>query len=135
MISKSWSRRRGNNAIEFALILPALVAIMFGLFEYSWYFNRYLVVSAAARDAARRTAMVTEDDGDYQQVAEGVAFDYLDKLDTTDGAVVSVDVVGVSPTRTVTVSISRPYTPIAGALMPAPSTLSASFTLRMEDQL
>ena len=34
---------------------------LFGIFEMGWYFNRYLVVSGATRDAARAAAMVPEE--------------------------------------------------------------------------
>ncbi|MEZ4321455.1 MAG: TadE/TadG family type IV pilus assembly protein [Myxococcota bacterium] len=126
--------RRGGNAIEFALVLPALLALLFGVFEYSWYFNRYLVVSAAARDGARRAAMATEDD-DPQAIAEGMVLDYLTQLDDPTDVQVQTEVAGDSPNRTLTVRVTRPYTPIAGSYVPAPDTIAVSFSLRMEDQL
>lgn len=126
--------RRGGNAVEFALILPALLALIFGVFEMSWYFNRYMVISAAARDGARRAAMA-ETTNDAVAIAESEVLAYLSKIDTIDQVVITTTVNGTSPNRTVTVQVARPYTAIAGEYVPAPDSISASFSLRMEDQL
>ena len=36
LINKLLKREKGNSAIEFALILPVLLLILFAIFEYSW---------------------------------------------------------------------------------------------------
>lgn len=47
------SRRRGANAIEFALILPVLVALMSGVVDYGYMFAVRYVAGAAVEEAAR----------------------------------------------------------------------------------
>lgn len=51
---------RGAAAVEFALVLPLLLLVLLGIFEFGRLFNIQLVVSNAAREAAR--VMAIEDD-------------------------------------------------------------------------
>lgn len=44
---------RGSNAVEFALVLPILIMIMFGIFYGGLAYDRQLTLSQAAREAAR----------------------------------------------------------------------------------
>jgi hypothetical protein len=67
--SKSfWSRKRprGQSLVEFALMLPILLILLSGLFEFGFIFTAYLSVLDAARNAARfssDSAYDTLDDG------------------------------------------------------------------------
>lgn len=47
------AERRGSQAVEFALLLPVLSAILLGTVEYGWYFWRESLVTNALRDAVR----------------------------------------------------------------------------------
>ncbi len=57
-------RRRGANAVEFALLLPFLTLIMGGLVDFGWFFYREGLVTNALRDAVRAGA------GVHQTVSE-----------------------------------------------------------------
>ena len=48
---------RGASAVEFALILPILVMLVFGIFEFAIAFNNYITITHAAREGARRAAV------------------------------------------------------------------------------
>ena len=53
-------RRRdqgGAAAVEFALILPILLLLLFGLIQYGYYFYAMQAGSSAVGDAARRIAV------------------------------------------------------------------------------
>ncbi|MBN1440623.1 MAG: pilus assembly protein [Anaerolineales bacterium] len=47
------ARPRGQSIVEFALMLPILLIILSGLFEFGFIFTHYLAVLDAARNAAR----------------------------------------------------------------------------------
>lgn len=44
----------GAAAVEFALILPILVALLMGILQFGWYFYASNSASSAAREGARR---------------------------------------------------------------------------------
>lgn len=44
---------RGSVAVEFALILPILVAVLLGIVEFGRAYNAQITVTAAAREGAR----------------------------------------------------------------------------------
>jgi Flp pilus assembly protein TadG len=51
------SRDRGVAAIEFVLVLPLLVALLFAIASFGVFFSRKVEVTSAARDAARTLAL------------------------------------------------------------------------------
>lgn len=65
--------KRGSTAVEFAIVAPLFLMMMFSTFEVGWFFFANSVVDAAVGDAARliKTGQVQRWGGDNQ-----------DKLDT-----------------------------------------------------
>jgi Flp pilus assembly pilin Flp len=60
-------RRRpddGAAAVEFALVLPILVLILFGIIDYGLYFNASLQSRWGVHDAARAAAVAPDQGGD-----------------------------------------------------------------------
>ena len=56
-------RRRGEGggaAVEFALVVPILLALLFGILQYGYHYWAIETASATAREAARRFAVGTE---------------------------------------------------------------------------
>ncbi|QCU77506.1 pilus assembly protein [Citricoccus sp. SGAir0253] len=53
-------RERGAAAVEFALVVPVLLAIVLGIIEFGMIFNAQIQVTAAARDAARVVSITDE---------------------------------------------------------------------------
>lgn len=51
------SRERGAVALEFALILPILVMLMFGIVEFGRAYNTIISLNGAAREGARVLAL------------------------------------------------------------------------------
>jgi len=48
---------KGASAVEFALILPILIILVFGIFEFGIAFNNYITITHAAREGARIAAV------------------------------------------------------------------------------
>ena len=48
---------KGAAAVEFALILPILVMIVFGIFQFGIAFNNWIALTHAAREGARLAAV------------------------------------------------------------------------------
>lgn len=65
-------RRRGGNAIEFALIMPVLAAIITGIIDYGWLYMIRTSATTAARAGARAGAF-TAQTGDPNSVAADAA--------------------------------------------------------------
>lgn len=48
---------RGAAAVEFALVLPVLILLLFGIIEFGAAYNAQILVTNAAREAARTMAV------------------------------------------------------------------------------
>ena len=49
--------RDGAAAVEFALVLPLLMTLVFGVFEFGMLWNSYQIITDAAREGARRAVV------------------------------------------------------------------------------
>ena len=49
--------QRGAAAVEMAIVLPILILLVFGIIQFSIYFNRLQGLQAAAREGARVAAL------------------------------------------------------------------------------
>lgn len=52
-LRQPWSDERGSELIEFAVILPLLLLILTGVIDFGLLFQRYHVITNAAREGAR----------------------------------------------------------------------------------
>jgi Flp pilus assembly protein TadG len=57
---------RGAELIEFALVFPTLLLVMLGICDFGFLFQRYEVVTNAAREGARVAILPGYTDGDVQ---------------------------------------------------------------------
>ncbi len=69
ILRATWRTRRfrsddGAAAVEFALVLPILVLILFGIIDYGLYFNTSLQSRWGVHDAARAAAVAPGEGGD-----------------------------------------------------------------------
>jgi Flp pilus assembly protein TadG len=51
------TKRRGASIVEFALIVPVVLAILLGILESAWMSKNYLSVANAAREGARSASL------------------------------------------------------------------------------
>lgn len=54
---RHWGDDRGAAAVEFALVFPILVVILFGIVEFGSVYNAQLQLTSAAREGARTMAV------------------------------------------------------------------------------
>ncbi len=126
-------RRRGGNAVEFALVTPVLVMMLMGIVEYGWYFSQHQSVVTAARHAARfGAAMPWEDDPEEWAVQE-----VLDSMErqgiAVHDAAVEAHFEGETPYVTLVLNVDVSYPGLTG-LVPTPQTISTEVMMRLEDQ-
>jgi len=116
-ILRSGSRsRRGQAAVEFALVLPFLLIMLIGIIEFGRAWNLHQVITDAAREAARKGAIFDESvtEADVYQVA----YDAMNRAGVTcptpspTGYTKCVKVENAlgGQNTAVTVSINLPYT-------------------------
>lgn len=53
---------KGASAVEFALILPILIMLVFGIFQFGIAYNNYITITHAAREGARLAAVDLNND-------------------------------------------------------------------------
>ncbi|MCM3484471.1 TadE/TadG family type IV pilus assembly protein [Kocuria rosea] len=54
---KLWRSERGAAAVEFALVVPILLALLLGIIEFGRAYNAQISLTHAAREAARTMAI------------------------------------------------------------------------------
>lgn len=60
-LRRRWKRDEGGQAaVELALVLPFLLLLLVGILEFGRGWNEHQVITDAAREAARRAAIVTD---------------------------------------------------------------------------
>lgn len=138
------TRRRGSNAIEFALMLPILVVLLAGLADFGWWVNQDLLLTDVVRDAARAGAAAGSNAAvsvATSRVASGCLANQIPGACT---AVVSLSAIPAGPTPYVppgaalppqqwlTVSVTAPYNSIVGLAPGVPVELSARIVMRVE---
>lgn len=80
----------GAVAIEFALILPVLVMLVFGIIEFGMLFRADLSVSMAARSGARTAAALPRTAGYQTSAANAVAAQLRNTLSTDEITYLSI---------------------------------------------
>jgi Flp pilus assembly pilin Flp len=123
----------GAAAVEFALLLPLLVALLFGFIQFGVAFNDRIQATNAAREAARLAVVGIQDWGDiggsgkpfWQVVREEAGLDEIE-----DCSLVTDDLVG----GTLTVSFNFPVNLVIPFVPSPPSwrTGTARASMRIE---
>jgi Flp pilus assembly protein TadG len=103
-----WASETGAELIEFALIFPTLLLVMLGIMDFGFLFQRYEVVTNAAREGAR-IATLPDYGSNIQANVQARVNQYL-----TAGGLTGTSTVTVGVTQTITVGSScvtvRPVT-------------------------
>jgi hypothetical protein len=65
-VSRGWDSENGSQLVEFALVLPLLLLVVLGIAEFGFIFQRYEVLTNAAREGARIAVLPGYSDADVQ---------------------------------------------------------------------
>ena len=111
----------GQAVIELALTLPILLVIVMGIFDFGLMFQRYEVVTNAAREGARVGVLPNYTTADAQARAQQyLTSGGLSSASATINAAVAATTFG-TPAKTVnqvTVTVAYPYTyPFIGPIL------------------
>lgn len=125
------SRRRGAAMIEFALVLPIFVALMFGILEFGRAFMVQQIITNGAREGARLAILA----GSTEASVHGAVDTYLSSNAISGHTrVVSPDPATVSTGDPITMTVSVPFSAVDWGLVGyfADNTLEATVTMRKE---
>ena len=114
--------RRGAAAVEFAVVLPVFITLVFGMIEYGRMVMVQQVITNAAREGCRKAVM----DGTTSQEVQDVVNNYLESAGITSA---TITITPSEPSEAgagepVTVSVSVPYDQVSW--LPSPMYLSGT---------
>lgn len=128
-------RQRANDhgaaAVEFALVLPLLMALVMGIIQYGWYFFVANNASAAAREGARRVVVGDCWGGAFEPYVMNQGLPGTITSASYTPADLAPEAVKVGDEVTITVTAD---TEILSYLPGVPTTLTRTFTARLEDK-
>jgi Flp pilus assembly protein TadG len=134
---------RGAAAVEFALVLPLLFVILFGVVEYGYNLFQMQAGQSTVRETARRVALGIDSCTEMQDIAERAAQN--NGFGISPGAVRSgthltvqsapgTNPVPTTPRRGDTVVLTLTYTPtLKFPLIPFPNTIKREAGVVIED--
>lgn len=66
-------RQQGQDIVEYALVLPLLILLLFGIVEFGFLFLTYNTVANAAREGARAGVIPSTSDAEIEAAARNLA--------------------------------------------------------------
>jgi Flp pilus assembly protein TadG len=112
------SKSRGQGIVEFALVIPIVFALIFGVLELGWLLYNNHTLSNSTREGARY-AMVNGDRSENTNAVsevEAIVSEYASGLSGPVSTTVSPNPIG-EPGTEVTVSTTFQYEPIVGMII------------------
>ena len=109
-VRKGRHRESGAALVEFAIVLPLLLVLLFGVIEAAWAFNQQLEVRHGAREGARLVAV--NEGTDPEVVAE--VCDRMHFSGDEAATSITISTSGSNIGDTATMSIVAPYNGITG---------------------
>ncbi len=104
-------QQHGQSLVEFALIMPIFVIILFGIIEWGRLWMTMNVLSGAAREGARVAAVTAPD----QALVKNAVANVLAAVNIT-GATTTIS--GPNAANEVTVTVQMSYTVMTGSIIP-----------------
>jgi Flp pilus assembly protein TadG len=131
---------RGATVVEFAIVLPLFVAILFGCIDFGWYYYQKFTLASAVQGGIRSALAVAETDSPdpwttaSAYAATKLAAGGIAPASVTFGPPPGSRYLGVKPTRTMILTATFIFTPLVG-LVPLPNkTLTYTSTMTLDSQ-
>jgi Flp pilus assembly protein TadG len=121
---------RGQTMVEFALVVPILCVLLFGIFQFGALYNDYVTLTDATRVGARKAA-VSKYEANPEAVAEAAARNSAPGLDPGD-LDIAVTATGWERGQSVTVEATYPYEIDLLGFVVASGDLTSETTERVE---
>ena len=119
--------RRGATAMEFALIVPVFCAMLLGTMQYGVLMFAYEAMQDTAREASRKLATGAATSADATTQARAALPSWV------PSSAWSINAIDATAGNSVVTTISIPArTATVFGIVPMPSTLSASVSMRKE---
>lgn len=122
-------RNRGQTLVEMAIVLPILVALIFGMTDFARVLNGYLATTEASREGARVAALSGNDAA--VELAANNAAPNLDPTRLTVTTLPATRSRGDAVTVTVTYSIDI-ITPLVNTMLTNPMPITSQTIMRVE---
>ncbi len=131
---KKLQKQHGQAAVEFALILPLFLMLVFAITEFGRLWMTQHALATASRTGCRKAILPTSTESDVVQTVN--TFCAAASLDT-DKVTVSSSNVGIDGTsgNPTQVTVSYPFSVLSGSIIPALQgtiVLSSTTTMRHE---
>jgi len=122
-----YKSQKGQSLVEFALVLPVFVVILFGIMEFGRLWEISNILTSAAREGVRVAAVSEPDVEKAKTAAQAVlSAGYITNA--------TITVSGPNSDSDVSVTIALVYKPLTGSIIPGfgSFSLSRSTTMRWE---
>jgi len=135
-MAKWWLRllqknEKGASLVEFALVVPVLLALVLGIIEFGWLFNGWITITGSAREGARSAAVVKDFVDENEE--DGVPFYIRETVERHTSSFESVNIEIIPASEEVTVVVRGDIQPLVGFFVSGELVaLSAEATMRQE---
>jgi Flp pilus assembly protein TadG len=124
-------RSRGQSMVEFTLILPCLMLLILGIYQFGQVYADYIQVTNAARDGGRK-AVVSRTDSNGVSDTIAAAKNATWWLNTSNMTVTVSPAQPWTQGQNVTVTVTYPYSINLLGIVIGSGTLKSATTVRME---
>jgi hypothetical protein len=141
MMRSASSRRRGAEAIEFALVMPVFITVSMAMMDLAWLFYTESSLDVSTHIGCRAGALIDPGLGEANlaEVHEVTSTALVQAMsaqglpDCAERCQAQVGAVGSNPSRTLTCAVDYTFTPLLGMGL-AELELSSTQVVRMEWQ-
>lgn len=125
------TRRRAAAVVEFAVVTPLLISILFGIIEYGYIFFARSTIQHAAREACR-IAILQTTDSPYSEVT-GRITDLMATASISSYTVNMTHATDDNPYETVTITVPFDAISLMGGYFPHPASgIQGTCSMRKE---